>query len=83
MGRVFRLCFVVVLSLVVLSVPVLSSASFFPPIGCSADGFCNTSCVSDPDCGPPQCVHNAPCSDDEDCQPLGFCAVYRLCVCTG
>lgn len=86
MRHLSRLGFIVFLSVAVLAVPVLSSVNadtFFGPIGCQADGFCNSFCLSDPDCGPQQCVHNAPCTSDADCQPLGFCAVYRLCVCTG
>lgn len=53
------------------------------PIGCQADGFCNTSCASDPDCGAPSCQHGKPCVTDADCQPLGECAVWRQCVCFG
>lgn len=58
-------------------------ALFPPPIGCEADGFCNTQCISDPDCGAPSCQHGKPCTTDEDCQPLGECATWRQCVCFG
>lgn len=80
MHQVWRLCFIAILGAVVLSVPAMG---LITPIGCGADGFCNTFCSSDPDCGPPQCVPDKPCTTDADCQPLGFCATYRLCVCTG
>lgn len=86
MRQLLRIGFVIFLSVAVLAVPVLSSvqaSTFFGPIGCQADGFCNALCAFDPDCGSSGCVHNAPCASDADCQPLGFCAVYRLCVCTG
>lgn len=58
------------------------TAQAFGPIGCQADGFCNTPCLSDPDCAP-SCVHGKPCVTDADCQPLGECAVWRQCVCFG
>jgi hypothetical protein len=59
------------------------TAAFPEPIGCGADGYCNPFCTFDPDCGPPACVPGKPCRTDADCQPLGYCATYRLCVCTG
>ncbi len=82
----WRFCFIAMISAALLSAPLISSVDatvLLPPIGCGADGFCNAFCASDPDCGPPQCVHNKACTTDGDCQPLGFCATYRLCVCTG
>lgn len=82
MRHLWKVCFIAVLSAAILAVPLIPMAAA-TPIGCQADGFCNTFCLSDPDCGAPQCVHNKPCTTDADCQPLGFCATYRLCVCTG
>lgn len=64
-----------------LAAPALAGPT---PIGCQQDGFCNTSCASDPDCGlPPMCQHGKSCTTDADCQPMGECAVWRQCVCFG
>jgi hypothetical protein len=63
----------------------VEALELFPtPIGCAADGFCNSSCLSDPDCGGGNvCQHGKPCTTDADCGDMGDCAVWRQCVCFG
>jgi hypothetical protein len=61
----------------------VEALALFPSIGCEADGFCNSQCLSDPDCGEPSCEQGKPCTTDADCEPLGECATWRQCVCFG
>jgi hypothetical protein len=60
----------------------VEALALFSPIGCEADGFCNTQCLSDPDCAA-SCEHGKPCTTNFDCEPLGECATWRQCVCFG
>jgi hypothetical protein len=71
-------------ALVLLSFAAGFAVEALDPIGCEADGFCNSQCLSDPDCGGGNvCQHGKPCTTDADCGDLGDCAVWRQCVCFG